>query len=153
MADFDEAFAPLEPKNTARQTLFGVKVNSTRDVVLIGKHAGALNDRFQALATKQAKKHAAELAGDDSPERRALSQRLFAELLGKTVITGWENVCERDGTATPFSVDACLAFLTALAKRRPDIAGPRGSIDLFFANPANFADGYDIADTEALGKA
>jgi hypothetical protein len=149
--DFDEALAPLEPKNTARLTLHGVKVNSTADVVLIGKHAGALNERFQSLAAKLAKKHAAVLTGEDNAARRALSNGLLAEVQAKTVITGWENVCDREKKPLPFTVEKCTEFLSALQKKRPDIAGPGGAVDCFFSNPTNFADGY-TGDVDELGK-
>lgn len=154
--DFDAALEPLAPKNTARLTLFGVKVNSKKDVVLIGVHAGDLNDRHQSLVTKLTAKHTRELAAEDSPERRALVNRLFRQVFGVAVVTGWENVCAKDGTPAPFTAEAFGAFVAALAKRRPDLADAARvggcAIDSFFKNPTNFADGYDEAAAEALGE-
>ncbi len=149
--DFDDALAPLEPKNTARLPLRGVKVNSAEDVILIGKHAGPLNAKFQSLSTKLAKKHAAILVGDPSPARKAVEDEMLRELLAKTVLTGWENVCDRDGKPVAFTVEQCMAFIAALQKKRADLAGQRGMIDSFFGTPTNFADGYS-GDLEELGK-
>lgn len=149
--DFDAALAPLEPKNTARMVLRGVRVNSKHEVRLIGVHAGPLNERFQSLVTKLTKKHVAELAGEDSPTKRALANQIFAEAYARTVLTGWENVCAKDGKPAAFSVADCEAFLRALAKTRPEIAGASGSIEIYFVNASNFADGYQ-GDAEALGE-
>ena len=149
--DFDEALAPLEAKNEARQILFGVKVNSKADVVLIGKHAGRLNAAFQSLVTRLTKKHAAILATEDSAARRAVSNEIMAELYSKAVITGWENVCVKGGAPLPFTVENCAAFLLALATRRPEIGSTGGSIEMYFSNPNNFCDGYG-GDIEVLGE-
>lgn len=151
MVDFDEALAPLEPKNTARMVLLGVKVNSTKSVVLIGKHAGHLNPKHQSLSAKLVAKHATALQAEDSPARREIATAMLVELLSKTVLTDWENVCEKDGKPVPFTVETCARFLTALAKKRPEIAAPRGTIDLYFGEPTNFADGY-AGDVDELGK-
>jgi hypothetical protein len=148
--DFDAALAPLEPKNTARMPLRGVKVNSPADVILIGVHAGENNKKLQSLSDKLAAKHAAELAGGDPAAQRALVNAMFAELYSKTVITGWENVCEPGGKPAPFTVDTCCAFLLALGKKRPDIAAAGRAIENYFSRAPNFADGY--VDTEALGE-
>ncbi len=150
--DFDAALAPLEPKNTARMLLRGVKVNSPKDVVLIGVHAGELNRKLQALSDKLAAKHAAELASADPAARRALLNHIFAELWARAVLTGWENVCSADGTAAAFEPEICRVFLIALQQKRPDIAKSQGAIEIFFGHAPNFADGYAPPDLESLGE-
>ncbi len=152
MSEFDDAFAPLEPKNTARLTLYGVKCNGADDVVLIGKHVGPLNDKYQSESAKEAKKHAAGLAADDSPAKRALVGQIFARLISRTALTGWENVCSRDGKPIPFTPEQGENFLLALQKKRPKIAGSQGAIDRFFTNDDNFCDGYGGGDVEVLGE-
>ena len=153
MSEFDDAFAPLETKNTARMTLVGVKVYSAANVVLIGVYAGPFNGKFESASDKESKKYAAELAADDSPEKRTLVNQIFARLISRTVLTGWENVCDRDGKPRPYTAEKGEEFLLALQKKRPKIAGSRGSIDFFFTNADNFCDGYGGGDVEVLGEA
>jgi hypothetical protein len=148
--DFDEALAPLEAKNTARLTLWGVKVNSTKDVVLIGVHSGQTNEKFQSLTSKLAKKHATQLSAG-GPDATRLSLELFAQSLAKAVITGWENVCEKGGKPAPFTPEECEAFLIGLQKKWPELAGFNGRISDFFATHTNFCDGYS-GDVDALGE-
>lgn len=150
--DFDAALEPLEPKNTARMLLSEVKLYSVRSVILIGVHAGENNDKMQSLSDKLANKNAAALQSAEPKELRELVNKMFAELYSKTVITGWENVCDPDGKPVKFTPAACEKFLIALQKKRPDIAAGGRRIELYFSRAQNFADGYAAVDTEALGE-
>jgi hypothetical protein len=148
--DFEEALAPLEAKNTARMTLYGVKVNSAKDVVLIGVHSGATNEKCQSLTTKLTKKHQTQLAAG-GPDATRLVNELFAQVFAKTVITDWENVCEKGGKEAACTPELCEQFLIGLQKKWPELANFNGRISDFFSTHTNFCDGY-VGDIDTLGE-
>ena len=140
---YDDLFDDLAPQGTVRFTLDGVRVRSSKPVALVLRHAGESNTAFQNARRKadsQLKAH----TGDATAE---VLRPVLIGLFAKHVITGWENVVSADGNPTSYSADECEQFLTALAKRGPDIVDAMIS---FAFRADNFRD--PIGSAEALGK-
>jgi hypothetical protein len=127
MSLFDDAdFAHLTPSGTARYTLSAVNIprGNPEPVVLIVKHAGEGNERYQSAIMKAAR----------ATGREAMKQR--ATIFAKHVITGWENVL-KDGKPVPYTWQDGEELLHKLidAKRwEVEVAG----LITFSRDPDNF---------------
>lgn len=142
---FDDALDALVPTGTVRYTLDGVRLHCDKPVALISKHAGHSNRAFNNARFKA---FARARAGKITAERSEADRVTIAKLLAKYCVTGWENVFETPGTATPFTVAKCEEFLLVIAGKAPDIFD---ALVVFIGDADNFRED-SLGDPETLGK-
>ncbi len=145
MDDFPVDVSHLRPVKTARFKL-GFRVNefSAPHIILTGKHAGRENAAFVNAIMKIEGEYNAGMTGaqlDAADERRA-------EIFARTVFTGWEGPCTRDGKPAAYSVERFMMVARGLiAQNRPDALQV---VFRFFQDADNFTESAQTS--EALGK-
>lgn len=96
---------------------------------------------FIIAATSRAnQKYAKELERVTRPYKGNLSalgnegaERLFREVFAKTVLKGWKNVKEKDGTEIPYSYDAAIKLLERLPRLYDKLSAEAAEIENFKA--------------------
>lgn len=121
---FGKTLAKQKPVGTVTYVLDTILLGCTDSPVLELAFAGKGNGPYMSEMLKVANDPRKKIGGGKITERKIdAAAEIEAEIFGKTVLKGWENVAEDEapGVPIPFSVEKAQEMLLALAEHRYEL--------------------------------
>jgi hypothetical protein len=105
------------------------KTKEGKDICIRVARAGGANDAYMKLMEAKVKPLRRQIQNDRI--ERVLLDNITKEVFAQTVILGWENVEEKNGTPIAFSKAACIDLFTRLPDLWADVQEQSQNAQLF----------------------
>lgn len=99
----------VDPRLEAKGVLLRYELANGTFAMFRIKRSGSRNPEWRRLYNELMKPHEDHLLKEALSEQE--TQRLLAEVYGRSVIVDWAGILDGDGKEIPFSVEACIELL------------------------------------------